>query len=96
MPARCTGSIGRCGATALRRPSFFLLHCQPNGIQKEVYCLSRSYLVSCNAAVVEVVDHRQRDSTLPGMDIGDICGPFGIRSVCLKIPIEQIFIFVDL
>lgn len=96
MLVRCTGSLGRCGAAIPGGLLFLLLHCQADGIQDQTCGLRFCRFISCDAVIVKVPDHGQIEDTLAGVNVRDICDPFGVRSVCMEIPVEQVFISMDL
>ena len=62
----------------------------------KIHRLLRSCLVGHNAVVVEIPDYGQVQYTLTGVDAGDICYPFAVGPVCMKRPVEQIFVPVGL
>ena len=74
----------------------FFADCQPDGVQDQIHCLLCPSLVSHNAVVVEVTDHRQVQHSLFGMDIRNVRDPFTVRLVCVKLSIQQILILVEL
>ena len=49
-----------------------------------------------NTVIIDIADHGQIQNTLTGMDVGNICDPPGVWSICLEIPVEQVLIFVEL
>ena len=75
---------------------FLFLHCQPNRIQYQVHSLSCGGFVIYNTVIIDIADHGQIQNTLTGMDVGNICDPPGVWSICLEIPVEQVLIFVEL
>lgn len=75
---------------------FLLLHRQADGIQDQTYGLRFCRFISCDAVIIKVPDHGQIEDTLAGVNVRDICDPFGVRSVCMEIPVEQVFISMDL
>ena len=93
MLVRCTGSLGRCGAAISRR---LLLHRQADGIQDQIYGLGFCRFISYDAVIIKVPDHGQIEDTLSGVNVRDICNPFGVWPVCIEIPVEQVFIPMNL
>ena len=75
---------------------FLLLHRQADGIQDQTYGLRFCRFISYDAVIIKVPDHGQIEDTLAGVNVRDICDPFGVRSVCMEIPVEQVFISMDL
>ena len=69
---------------------FFSLHGKANGVQYKVHGLLCSSLVGNNAVIIEIPDYRQIQHTFFGLDVGDVCHPFGIGLVRVK----QIFSFI--
>ena len=67
-----------------------------DAVQDQIHCLLCPSLVSHNAVVVEVTDHRQVQHSLFGMDIRNVRDPFTVRLVCVKLSIQQILILVEL
>ena len=81
----------------LRSDSLFLfLHCQSDRVQDKVDCLLCSCLVGYDAVVIKISDHGQVQHTFLGVDIGNIRDPFGIWSICPKLPIQQILLLMHL
>ena len=77
-------------------PLFCLLHGQTNGVQHQVHRLPGAGFVHHNAVVIEVPDHGQLQYAMLGVDVGDVCYPFAVRLVRMKLPIQQIFVHVYL
>ena len=72
---------------------FLSLGCSDGGKNK-VGILFGTRLVCNDTVVIEVADNRQIKKSLPCLDIGNIGYPLLIRSVCMKISIEKIWIAV--
>ena len=66
---------------------FLLLHCQTNGVQNQIHRLFRSGFVSYNAVVIEVPDHGQVQHALLGVDVRDVCYPFAVGFIRMKVPV---------
>ena len=75
---------------------FFSFHGQTNGVQHQIHRLCRSCFLSRNAVIIEVPDHGQVQYALLGVDVGDVCYPFAVRLVRMKLPVQQIFVLVYL
>ena len=75
---------------------FLTLHGQANGVQNQTHCLFCSSLVSHNAVVVEIPDHRQIQYTLFGVNVGDACHPFAVGLIRVKVSAQQILVVVYL
>ena len=73
-----------------------LLHHQADGIQDQAYGLGCCRLISCDAIIIKVSDYGQIEGSLACVYVGDICGPFGVWPVRMEIPVEQVFISMDL
>ena len=71
----------------LSGPLFLLFHCQMNGIQDQIHRLPGAGFVGYNAVVIEIPDHGQIQHALLGMDVGDICYPFAVGLIRMKIPV---------
>lgn len=63
-------------------------------IQYQIHCLLRRSLVSHNAVVIQISDHRQIQYTLFGLDIGGVGHPFVVRCFGVEVPIEKILVFL--
>ena len=59
-------------------PLFLFPHGEPNGVQHQIHRLLCPGLVSHDAVVVEVTDHRQVQHTLLGVDVRDVRDPFAV------------------
>ena len=75
---------------------FLLFHRQADGIQDQTYGLGTCRFISYDAVVIKVSDHGQIEDTLSGVNVRDICDPFGVWPVCVEVPVEQVFISMDL
>ncbi|MDY3014072.1 MAG: hypothetical protein SOR61_02550, partial [Evtepia sp.] len=75
---------------------FLLLHGQADGVQNQIYRLLCSGFVSDNGIVIEIPDYGQVQYALFGVNVENVCYPFAVGSVCVKLPIEQIFVLVNL
>ena len=88
MLGMCIESLGRCGAATPQRPSFLPLHGQTNGVQDQIHRLLCSSLISHDAVVIEIPDHGQIQYPLLRLDVRNICYPFAVGPVCVKLPVE--------
>ena len=93
MLVGCTESLGRCGAAISRR---LLLHRQADGIQDQTYSLGFCRFISYNTVIIKVPYHGQIENALACVNVRDICNPFGVWPVCVEVPVEQVFIPMDL
>ncbi len=80
----------------LRSDFLFLLHGKPDSVQHEVGRLCCSCFVCNDAVVKQIPNHRQIEHTLFGVDIRDICDLFMVWSICLKLSVQQILVFMEL
>ena len=76
--------------------SFLPAHSQPDGIQNKIYGLLRSCSVRNNAVVIQIPDHGKIQHALFGMDVRDIRYPLAVWFVRLKLPIQEIFVLMEL
>ena len=79
-----------------RSDSLLTLHCQVGCILNKIDSLLGFSLLSDNAIVVWITDLGQVQHALYGVNIGDICHLLCIRHVCMKLPVEQVCILVNL
>ena len=69
-------------------PLFLFPHGKTNGVQHQIHRLLRSGLVGRDTVIVEVTDHGQIQHTLLRLDVRNICYPFAVGPVCVKLPVE--------
>ena len=72
----------------------FVAYCLADGVQYQIHSLLRTSLVGYTTIVVQVPDHEKIQYTPFGLDIGDVGHLFAVRCFGMKVPVEQIFIFV--
>ena len=77
-------------------PLFLSVHSQMNGVQHQVDCLLCAGLVGNDAVVIEISNHRQIQYALLCVNVSNICYPFAVWSIRMKLSVEQILILVDL
>ena len=70
----------------------FSVYCLSDSVQNQVHRLFRSGFVGHNA--VEVPDRRQVQHSLFGVDVRNVRYPFAIESVCVKVSVEKLLVFV--
>ncbi len=75
---------------------FLLFYRQADGIQDQIYGLGFCRFISYNTVIIKVANHGQIEDSLACVYVGDICDPFGIWPVCMEIPVEQVFIPMNL
>src|SRR5699024_2639412 len=61
-----------------------------------VDCLLCAGLIGNDAVVIEIPNHRQIQYALLCVNVRNIRYPFTVRSVCMKLSVEQILVLVDL
>ena len=86
-------------AVELQLPSdslFLLHHCQPDRIQDKVPRLPCCRLVCHNTVFIQISDHGLLQHTLFRVDVGNICDPFAVWSVCPKLSVQMIFVLMYL
>ena len=95
---KCTGTPGRCGAATPQRPSFSHLSLQ--GVSCPELSLPSAEQRFCGP---QCCCHRDLgswtdkiDNPFVCMDIRNICYPFLIGSICVKVSVEEILILVHL
>ena len=96
MLVRRTEHLGRCGAATPSDSLFLPVHSQANCIQYQVDCLLCAGLIGNDAGVIEIPNHRQIQYALLCVNVRNIRYPFTVRSVCMKLSVEQILVLVDL
>ena len=88
----------------LRSGSLFLLVCgqllplyrQTDRVQHQIHRLLCAGFVGNDAVVIKVTNHGQIQYALLCVDVRNICYPFAVGPVRVKLAVEQVFIFVYL
>ena len=75
-------------------PLFFSSHSKMDRIQNKVYRLFCARFICDNTVVIQIADHGQIKDTLFCVYVGDVCYPFVVWPVSLKLSVEQVLIAV--
>ena len=78
----------------LRSDLLFSL-CHTDCICNQLHCLPRTRFICHDAFIIKITDHRQVQHTLAGLDVGDVCYPLLVGPFCMKVPIQQIRVAVQ-
>ena len=71
-------------------------HCQVYRVQYKIHSLPCCCLVGNNTLVEQVTDHGQIENAFPCLNVGDVRNPLRIGTLCVKLAIKQIGVFMDL
>ena len=71
-------------------------HRQTNGIQYQIDCLLCAGLVGNDTVIIKIPDHGKIQHALLCVEARNICYPFAVRSVRVKLTVQQVFVFMYL
>ena len=77
-------------------PLFLFTHRQTNGIQYQIDCLLCIGLVGNDTVIIKIPDHGKIQHALLCVEVRNICYPFAVRSVRVKLTVQQVFVFMYL
>ena len=88
MLGMCIESLGRCGAATPQRLPFSAASSPDGWCPEPDSPTAVLHLISHDAVVIEIPDHGQIQYPLLRLDVRNICYPFAIGPVCVKLPVE--------